>query len=397
VGQGALRWEAAQHWPKAMTNDLDAYWLRRGDVILAMDRPWIEAGLKYAWVRDDDLPSLLVQRVARLRGTPALNTGFLRYVIGSRAFTNHVLAVQTGTSVPHISPGQIKEYSFALPALVEQERIASVLGALDDKIDLNRRMCETLEAIGRALFRSWFVEFTLPSSTGGSHRLIDSGVSDVFPAEVDSTSKTPRGWTRRPLGEWVEALSGGTPSKSDSSLWGGDVAWISPKVMTEIHADTAEEYVTLAAIGNGTRLAPSGSTLVMVRGMGLHKSVRVSQARSPVAFSQDVKALAPKGIEPSLLLFALLNGQQELLGKVESSGHGTGKLPSEILFSHSIVMPPPENQAELTRTFDLLGDRIASARSESRALAALRDVLLPGLLAGELRCRDVAPQIEAST
>jgi type I restriction enzyme S subunit len=135
--------------------------------------------------------------------------------------------------------------------------------------------------------------------------------------------------------------------------------------------------------------------MVMVRGMGLHKCVRVSQARRAVTFNQDVKALVPRGIEPSLLLFALLDGQQELLGKVESSGHGTGKLSSEILFAHPIAMPPPEVQATLAKHFDLIGDRIASARDESRTLATLRDMLLPRMLSGELRIREAARKIMA--
>src|SRR5439155_16482602 len=69
VAQGVLRWEGAKRWPRDSVDDVANYLLREGDVILAMDRPWIEAGLKYASVRRSDLPSLLVQRVARFRGT----------------------------------------------------------------------------------------------------------------------------------------------------------------------------------------------------------------------------------------------------------------------------------------------------------------------------------------
>jgi ATP-dependent DNA helicase RecG len=158
VAQGFLRWDGVKHWPKAATAGVEAYWLEKGDVILAMDRPWIEAGLKYAAIREADLPALLVQRVARLRGTAALETTFLKYVIGSQAFTEHVLAVQTGTTIPHISGVQIKSFQFRLPPLSEQRAIAHILGTLDDKIELNRRMNETLEAMARALFKSWFVD-----------------------------------------------------------------------------------------------------------------------------------------------------------------------------------------------------------------------------------------------
>jgi len=154
--------------------------------------------------------------------------------------------------------------------------------------------------------------------------------------------------------------------------------------MTAIHADEADDFVTSGAVGNGTRIAPRGATLVMVRGMGLHKEVRVSQARRDVTFNQDVKALIPKTIESTLLLFALLNGQPELLGRVESSGHGTGKLSSEILLAHRIALPSMSQQHALVQVLDTFNDRIGAARQEARNLAATRDELLPRLLSGEL-------------
>ena len=159
VVQGALRWNGAKRWPLKAINGNTKYWLHEGDVVLAMDRPWIEAGLKYSLVRETDLPALLVQRVARLRGDKRLDTRFLYYVIGCRDFVQYVISVQTGTAVPHISAQQIKDFTFPLPPLSEQRAIAHILGTLDDKIELNRRMNETLEAMARALFKSWFVDF----------------------------------------------------------------------------------------------------------------------------------------------------------------------------------------------------------------------------------------------
>lgn len=256
-------------------------------------------------------------------------------------------------------------------------------------------MNETLEATARALFKSWFIDFdpVRAKMAGRAPVSMDTATGVLFPNDLDGAG-IPKGWRQAGLGAWAEALSGGTPSKSDPSLWNGTIPWISPKVMTDLHADQAEAHVAECAIGNGTRLAPAHSTLVMVRGMGLHEKVRVSQARREVTFNQDVKALVPRGIEPSLLLFALLHGQQELLGKVESSGHGTGKLPTEILLGYQIAMPPEAVQAQLTKIFDSIGDRIAAAREESRTPAALRDALLPKLRSGELRIRDAERSVE---
>jgi type I restriction enzyme S subunit len=96
VIQKSLRWEDAKRWPTNRLDGLSVYLLKPGDVVLAMDRPWIEAGLKTARITEDDLPSLLVQRVARLRAKPSLNQRFLYYVITSPAFTEHVLLFCTG-------------------------------------------------------------------------------------------------------------------------------------------------------------------------------------------------------------------------------------------------------------------------------------------------------------
>ena len=90
--------------------------------MLAMDRPWIEAGLKFAALTDQDVPALLVQRVARLRGSKSLDTKFLRYLVATQAFTDYVLAVQTGTAVPHISANQIRAFKFNLPPVAEHTK-----------------------------------------------------------------------------------------------------------------------------------------------------------------------------------------------------------------------------------------------------------------------------------
>lgn len=293
-----------------------------------------------------------------------------------------------GSTVDRIPLVDMPDFPIAVPDLPTQRAIAHALGTLDDKIELNRTTNETLESMARCLFKSWFVEFD-PVRTKAEGRQpsgMDADTAKLFPSQfVESESgPIPKGWTSAPLGHWVTALSGGTPSKGDASLWGGNLPWVSPKAMTDIHADQAEAFVTPSAIGNGTRIAPSGATLVMVRGMGLHQKVRVSQVRHEVTFNQDVKALLPKAIEASLLLFALLDGQDDLLGRVESSGHGTGKLPSEILLAHRITLPPLAEQTLLAGVFDALNDRIGAARQETHTLVAMRDELLPRLLSGEV-------------
>lgn len=328
------------------------------------------------------------QDIKALRPKGEVAEAFLPYLLLGHKHRLLRLVDLAGHGTGRLNTDELKTFDVRIPPLREQHGIAHILGTLDDKIELNRRMGETLESIVRALFKSWFVDFDpVRAKAEGRDPGLPKSLADLFPARlVDSElGKIPEGWSAKPLGRWVDALSGATPSKSTRDYWDGAVPWISPKVMTGIHADQADEHVSELAIKNGTRIAPALSTLVMVRGMGLHEFVRVSQARRDVAFNQDVKALVGTSIDATLLLFALLDAQPTLLERVESSGHGTGKLPSEVLFALPITMPDPTTQLRLASPLRVLNDRIASSRAESRTLSELRESLLPKLTTGELR------------
>lgn len=123
VVQGRLRWDDVKRWPRRDLGQHEAYRLEAGDVLLAMDRTWVKAGLKYAILGPGDVPSLLVQRVARLRAKNVTSSGFVGLQIAAPEFTEYVLGIQTGLGVPHISGQQIADYRFRLPTLSEQSAI----------------------------------------------------------------------------------------------------------------------------------------------------------------------------------------------------------------------------------------------------------------------------------
>jgi len=211
---------------------------------------------------------------------------YVYYNFSSAEQKNYIMqnAVQAG--VPHTNLGLLRTTPIRLPPLKEQRGIASILGALDDKIDLNRRMNETLEAMARAIFKDWFVDFgPTRAKMEGRAPYLAPEIWTIFPDHMDERGKPDR-WARLSLREAAEILSGGTPDKENATYWGGSIPWISPKIMTDIHVSGSEDRVTEGAIGRGTRLAPFGSVLLMVRGMGLHHGVRVSQARRDVAFNR---------------------------------------------------------------------------------------------------------------
>ena len=140
IVQGALRWDDVKKWPKAEIAEFLTYQLREGDIVLAMDRPWVKAGLKHSIISKIDLPCLLVQRTACLRSKKSIDNRFLLYLIGSHAFIRHILSNQTGIGVPHISGKQIQSFEFFKPSLHEQNLIS-------DNLDKLRLKAQRLEAI----------------------------------------------------------------------------------------------------------------------------------------------------------------------------------------------------------------------------------------------------------
>ena len=126
IVQGRFRWDDVKRWPRANAVEYADYRLEVGDVILAMDRTWVKAGLKFAVIGPDDVPSLLVQRVARLRANIATTNDYVSLQIASAPFTDYVLDIQTGLGVPHISGKQIADFRFVLPNRTKQDEIVRI-------------------------------------------------------------------------------------------------------------------------------------------------------------------------------------------------------------------------------------------------------------------------------
>ena len=409
VAQGRLRWDGAQHWPAEMLQGLEEYRLERGDVILAMDRPWIEAGLKYAAISDADGPALLVQRVARLRGHRDLRTDFLRYVIGAPPFTNYILGVQTGTSIPHISPSQIRDYTFALPSVEEQYGIATLLGALDKKTELNRQMNETLEATARALFKSWFVDFdpVRAKMAGRAPFGMDSATAALFPSEV--VAGLPAGWRKGRL----EELQADEPNAITAGPFGSNLVRADyvesgvPVIRGQNLAGLAGEwfredefvYVTEEKVERDLRscIARRGDVVFTQRGtLGQAGIIPFNSRHSRYVVSQSQMKMTCHRDVPAEYVFLLFK-QPETVAYIHQNAVAVGVPHINLSFLRSfpalIVQPPI--LAAFADVVRPLQRRMFGATEESRTLAELRDLLLPKLLSGELRIRDAEKAVEA--
>ena len=153
IEPGRIRWKNAKRWPSSECKDLTRYQLNEGDFVIAMDRTYIFSGLKVAEVTARDTPSLLVQRVARIRARDTLDQRLLRQYFSSYRFEQYVKSVQTETAVPHISARQIKEFPLALPPMEEQSRIADILARWDQAIETTEKLIENSKAQKKALMQ----------------------------------------------------------------------------------------------------------------------------------------------------------------------------------------------------------------------------------------------------
>jgi len=153
IVQNRLRWDNVKRYLIKNVDNLDKYFLFDNDIVIAMDRTWVNAGMKLSLVKKEDLPCLLVQRVARIRAKEELNQFFLFYLFNSYRFEQYVKGVQTETAIPHISAKQIKEFSVSIPPIAEQRKIAEILGTCDRQIELTEKAIEAKRKLKRGLMQ----------------------------------------------------------------------------------------------------------------------------------------------------------------------------------------------------------------------------------------------------
>jgi type I restriction enzyme S subunit len=325
----------------------------------------------------------------RSRNPEKLCGGFLRYWSQGVEFIEQLSGMKASTDMaPYLSLTDQRRLSITLPPLAEQKAIAAVLGALDDKIELNRRMNATLEAMARALFQSWFVDFDLVRAKldGSPPAGLDPATATLFPNSFQDSEAghIPKGWTLQPVGEVVACVGGGTPSTADPKYWeGGTHHWTTPKDFSSLQApvllDTDRKLTDAGIAKISSGLLPAGTLLLSSRAPVGYLAI----AAMPVAINQGF--IAMKCNERASNFF-MLNWCQTNMAEIESRATGTtfAEISKQNFRPIRVVLPPKELMAAFTAKVAPLYAQISANLHQSRTLAALRDTLLPKLLSGEL-------------
>jgi type I restriction enzyme S subunit len=317
-------------------------------------------------------------RVDRHKAEPNYVFWFLQYLYTSGQMEKHQVQ-HTGVARFHYTKFA-ESQDIPLPSRDEQRSIAHILGTLDDKIELNRRIRETLEAIGRAVFKSWFLDFDpVRAKAEGRDPGLPEPLADMFPDSFEDSElgRIPTGWEDTELGQLLEFSKGRKPSATVDRPRKG----LSPVILINT-LDTGGSHFASA---NGMVIANALDALMVMDGAS---SGRVETGHEGIVGSTIAK-LTPKCVRPGArFLYHVLKQFEPLTRK-----HLTGtSIPhadkgwitrQRVALSHDVRL--------LDRFEDIAGairSRVEANYGQTRTLAALRDVLLPKLVSGELRMKD---------
>ena len=322
---------------------------------------------------------------------------YLYAFLRSAGFHQHASRAGETDMAPYVSLTSQRSLSVTLPPIGIQRAIAHILGALDDKIELNRRMNETLEAMARAIFKSWFVDFDpVRAKAEGCDPGLPQHLASLFPASfMDSElGGIPEGWRAASVAELADVVGGSTPSTSNAAYWeGGQHCWATPKDLASLKfpvlLDTERRITNTGLSQIGSGLLPVGTVLLSSRApIGYLAVLEV-----PAAVNQGFIAMKPKSGMPNLFLLLWARSAH---GEILSRANGSTFL--EISKSNfrpiPVIWPANEVLAKFESLVRPMYERIVTSERESGTLAALRDTLLPKLISGELRVKDAERMAE---
>jgi type I restriction enzyme S subunit len=303
--------------------------------------------------------------------------------------------------MPKLTQGNMNRIPVIEPPLLEQKAIAHILGTLDDKIELNRRMNATLEAMARALFQNWFVDFdpVRAKLDGRKPAGLDSATAALFPAHFQDShlGHIPQGWTVEPVGEVVECVGGGTPSTAELKYWeGGAHHWTTPKDFSSLQApillDTDRKITDAGIAKISSGLLPAGTLLLSSRAPVGYLAI----AAIPIAINQGFIALKCNKRASN---FFMLNWCQTNMAEIESRATGTtfAEISKQNFRPILVELPPKELMAAFTEKVAPLYAQLTANLHQSRTLVTLRDTLLPKLLSGELSVAKATSELETVT
>jgi type I restriction enzyme, S subunit len=377
---------------------LERYTLITGDIVFSR----VGSVDRRAIVHPEEDGWLFSGRCLRVRpDRKKIDPGFLSWFFGLTTFQEHIRQIAVGATMPSLNTKILGDVAiYYPPPLKHQQAIACILGALDDKIELNRRMNRTLEDIAWAIFKSWFVDFdpVRAKAAGQKPPGLKPEIAGLFPDcfEDSELGEIPKGWAVTPLSELTTLITKGTtPTKGDvNNSPGSDVRvnYVRANCIEEDGSILADKLLSIPlSVHTGVlkrSILESGDILYTIAGT-IGRIALAEDWILPANTNQAVAIIRPaSSVPPGFLILTMR--QEEFRQNLHSNIiHAVqANLSLGMLAKAKGVVPSISALPKLFAPVEAILFRTINNRSQSRTLAALRDSLLSKLISGEIRVKD---------
>ncbi|MCL6101313.1 MAG: restriction endonuclease subunit S [Bacteroidetes bacterium] len=308
--------------------------------------------------------------VIKSKNEVLISQEYLYQIIKNQEFTDKAIETSTGTKMPRADWNSLGNYEFTIPPLPEQTAIASILSAIDDKIENNLQTNKTLEEMAMALYKHWFVDFG-PFREG---EFVDSELGRI-----------PKGWEVKSVGDLYKTTSGGTPSRNKNEYYdGGFIPWVKSKELYGTFViDTEEKISQLGLNRSSAKLIPAKSVLIAMYGATVGESSILS---IEATCNQAICGIIEKDISYIYVFLYLRYYKTEILN--QAVGSAQQNISQEIIKNLKIISPL--KGLKVFERLEALYNSIEQNLIENQTLTTLRDTLLPKLISGEVRVKDFA-------
>lgn len=359
----------------------------KGDLLFARRSLTAEGAGKCCIVLEVNEPTTFESSLIRARPDPSKASPlFLFYYFNSPLGKHAIGTILRQVAVSGITGSDLSALEVSIPKLSTQSRIAEILGAIDDKIDLNRKQATNLESTARTLFRSWFVDFhPVRHKAAGGQSTLPREIADQFPDSfVESPiGNIPTGWPLSAVERLATIAGGGTPSTKEPDFWDGDNFWATPKDLAKLTAPillTTERSITDSGLNHlSCGLLPKGTVLMSSRApIGY-----IAIAAAPMAVNQGIIAMIPdKGVAASYLFLWCQSSQEQILAR--ANGSTFQEISKKNFRSIPVSVPPSAIRDAFDRLVEPIFQQLENLTVSVRSLTESRDELLPRLMSGEI-------------
>lgn len=321
--------------------------------------------------------------------------------------THDINSMDSGSAIPSTSRESFYQLPVKVPTLPEQRAIAHVLGTLDNKIELNRKMNETLEAMARAIFKSWFVDFDpVRAKAAGRDPGLPKEIADLFPNSFENSElgKIPKGWEIKTLLDVTEVITKGTtPTQEDVSDAPSSDVLVNYLRVNAIAEDGSILDDKLSRIPDSVHrgvlkrsILQSGDVVYTIAGTIGRMSI-IEEHLLPANTNQAIAILRPKSTTPPIFLaFTMKQSafQEELHSNVVHAVQAN--LSLGMISRAKAIFPPEGIFGKMLKPLEEIIKKVNINRKQSRTFANIRDTLLPKLLSGEICIKDAEKFLESA-